>query len=225
MPSLAIGQANDFVSLFDGSTLRGWEGDFSVFSVNEDAIVGGNLVDPRPKGDYLCTTEEYRNFELNIKAMVKGDQNSGVHFRSKRVNLNEVYGYQADIGFIPGRAIPILTVLTENDVDVESPYPLWGSLLDEFRPDPGRYRDPNAPYKLLAIADKGLVEQLLIEDDWNELTIMANGPSMEIYLNGVRTIEFTEEQDMPLDGLICLQVHNGPPSEAWYKDIDIRVID
>ncbi|MEL7341210.1 MAG: family 16 glycoside hydrolase, partial [Bacteroidota bacterium] len=41
--------------------------------------------------------------------------------------------------------------------------------------------------------------------------------------NGERVIDYTE-QDKSIDqsGIICLQIHSGPPSEARYKDIQIR---
>ena len=46
---------------------------------------------------------------------------------------------------------------------------------------------------------------------------------MRLKINGVQTIDYTEmDKSLEQDGLIGLQIHSGPPSEAWYKDITIE---
>jgi len=40
-----------------------------------------------------------------------------------------------------------------------------------------------------------------------------------------RQVDYTETDDsIASTGIIGLQVHGGPPSEAWYKDITIKEI-
>ncbi|HSM06724.1 MAG TPA: hypothetical protein VK858_19015, partial [Longimicrobiales bacterium] len=55
--------------------------------------------------------------------------------------------------------------------------------MDEFRPEPGRYPNPDLPYSLLAVADREVVEEAPAADDWNELRRLARGPKIEIWLN------------------------------------------
>jgi len=124
------------------------------------------------------------------------------------------------MGYIPGEFMPILTDI--EDIDISSPYPLWGSLLDEYRIDFQRYSDPNAPYRLLAVANKSLVESNLSPDNWNQVRIIANGKYIEIQLNDVTTVEYTEEGLVPESGHICLQVHSGSPALVEYKNILLR---
>jgi hypothetical protein len=50
---------------------------------------------------------------------------------------------------------------------------------------------------------------------------VATGPRLQLRLNGVTTVEFVEKGNVPVAGRVCLQVHSGPPAEAWYKDISI----
>jgi len=88
------------ISLFDGKTLAGWEGDLNWFRVENGAIVGGSLEKEIPHNMFLCTTNEYGDFELKleIKLLGPGD-NSGIQFRSRRIpGSTEVSGYQADAG-------------------------------------------------------------------------------------------------------------------------------
>jgi quinoprotein glucose dehydrogenase len=208
-------------SLFDGRSLDGWEGDETLFRVADGAIVGGTLEQPIARTGYLCTTQEFDDFELRLAARLEGGQNGGVQFRARRIpGTQAVAGYQADLGFIPGRFIPMLSDV--EDVDPDRAYPLWGSLLDESRQRPGRYPDAESPYRLLAVADHVVVEENLKPADWNEIAVTAIGPRIEIRLNGARTAEYVEPDELAQDGVICLQAHVGGPSLARYRDIEIR---
>ncbi|HVU90153.1 MAG TPA: DUF1080 domain-containing protein [Pirellulales bacterium] len=178
------------VKLFDGRTLTGWEGNLEMFRVQDGAIVGGMLDKRIPRNEFLCTTREYRDFELNARFKVLGKgANAGIQFRSKRVpNHHEVSGYQADLG--DG---------------------WWGSLYDESRRN-----------KILVKADLDAVDKVLKRDDWNDYRILAVGKRIQLWINGLATVDYTEPDDsIPQTGVIGLQIHGGPPSEAWYKDITI----
>ena len=212
-----------FIPLFDGHTLEGWEGDTSVFRVIDGALVGGTLEAPIEESKHLCTSQKFKNFELRITAKIEGQQNAGVGFRCERLQgSTEVAGYQADMGLLPAQYIPLVSDITDFKGEF---YPLWGSLLDEFRNDPGRYPDPENPYHLISVADRLLVESVLKTNDWNDVMIKAEGAQIKLWLNGVQTVDFFEEQDVPQSGLICLQLHSGEPSKAWYKDILILVLE
>ena len=133
----ADGQTHGAVRLFDGLSLSGWEGDTALWRVIDGAIVGGTPNAPVRQSAYLCTRAEFADFELRLRARLTGGPNAGVHFRSQRVpGSNEVAGYQADIGFAPARIIAELSGTVPGSLD--QLYPLWGSLADEFRPEPDR---------------------------------------------------------------------------------------
>jgi hypothetical protein len=87
----------------------------------------------------------------------------------------------------------------------------WGSLYDESRRK-----------KILAQADLEAVMKVVKQNDWNEYVIRAEGPHIQFWLNGLKTIDYTEADDsIARTGIIAVQIHGGPPSEAWYKDISI----
>jgi hypothetical protein len=88
----------------------------------------------------------------------------------------------------------------------------WGSLYDESRRK-----------KTLVKADSAAVDKVLHRDDWNDYVIRAQGKHIQIWLNGLQTVDYTEPDDsIEQRGIIGLQIHGGPPSEAWYKDIRIE---
>lgn len=191
-----------FVAIFDGKTLDGWEGDEKVFRVQEGAIVGGTLKEKIPHNFFLCTTKEYENFELRLQAKLVGEgANAGVQFRTKRIpNHHEVSGYQCDMGIMGGKNI-------------------WGWLYDESRRN-----------KFLVEGPHEEVARSMKSDGWNDFVIRCEGPRIQIWTNGIPTVDYTEktvdytekEENIARSGIIAVQIHGGPPSEAWYRNIRIK---
>ncbi|MBL7218705.1 MAG: DUF1080 domain-containing protein [Phycisphaerae bacterium] len=86
----------------------------------------------------------------------------------------------------------------------------WGCLYDESRRG------------VLVRADKEALAKVLKRDDWNEYVIRCAGPRIQLFINGLKTVDYTEKDaKIPSNGIIGLQIHGGAPSESWYKDIEI----
>ncbi len=186
-----------FVSLFDGKTLTGWEGDLKTFRVHEGAIVAGSLKNKIPRNEFLCTRQRYANFELRLEAKLVGaGENAGVQFRSERIpNHHEVLGYQCDIGMAQAKSI-------------------WGALYDESRRK-----------TFLAVGDHERIMARFRQEEWNTLVIRCEGMRIRIWVNDVPTVDYTEsEPDIARTGIIGLQIHGGEPSEISYRKIRIRVL-
>jgi len=198
----AIGTAEEkgFEPLFDGKSLKGWEGNLKMFRVENKAIVAGTLKTKIPHNDFLCTRREFENFELRLQARLIGKgHNAGIQFRSQRIPKHfEVKGYQCDVGDMNGRSI-------------------WGSLYDESR-----------RRKFLAQGDNDKVSPLVKlstvrADGWVNLVIRCEGPRTQIWVNGLQTVDYVEkDKGIPRRGIIGLQIHSGEPAEAWYRKIRIR---
>jgi hypothetical protein len=92
----ANARAGEATPLFDGKTLRGWEGDTHFWRAEDGAIVAGWLDRKQPHNDFLATTHEFGNFDLRLQYKVEGSNgfvNGGVQFWSQRVPDNfEVSG-------------------------------------------------------------------------------------------------------------------------------------
>ena len=184
-----------FVPLFDGKTLDGWEGKKEVFSVRERAIVAGSLKNPIANNEFLCTTKIYGDFELRLQAKLVGPgNNAGIQFRSQRIpNHHEVIGYQCDMG-------------------AWKPGVIWGALYDESR-----------RRKMLAEGEQAEIAKVLKKNDWNDLVIHCQGNRIQIWLNGYRTVNYTEKDaKIATKGIIGLQIHGGKPSMASYRKIRIK---
>jgi hypothetical protein len=58
--------------------------------------------------------------------------------------------------------------------------------------------------------------------EWNDYRIRAEGSRIQIWLNGVQTVDYTEtEPDIATKGIIALQIHGNSSSIVRYKDIAI----
>lgn len=192
---LAADDEPGFVSLFDGKTLDGWEGNLKVFRVQDGAIVGGSLKEKIANNEFLCSKKQYADFELRLEAKLVGKgENAGIQFRSQRIpNHHEVIGYQYDMGVGKGRSI-------------------WGTLYDESR-----------RRRALTEGDDGEIRKVLKPDGWNQVVIRCEGPVVQLWVNGLRTVDFREtEQDIAAKGVIGLQIHGGEPAEASYRKIRIK---
>jgi hypothetical protein len=187
-----------FTSLFDGKTLAGWEGKAGMFRVVDGAIVAGTLKERIPNNEFLCSTQEYGDFELRLQAKLVGTgENAGIQFRSARIpNHHEVIGFQCDMGRMNGK-------------------PIWGWLYDESRRK-----------KFLVESEPAPLSAVLKADGWNDIVIRCQGPRIELFVNGLKTCDYTEKEDnIARRGVIGLQIHSGPPAEASYRNIRIKKLD
>lgn len=88
----------------------------------------------------------------------------------------------------------------------------WGCLYDESRRKTVLAR-PNAEE----------LAKVLKPDDWNDYVIRCQGRHIQLWINGYQTVDYTEpDESIEQAGLLGVQIHAGPPSEAWYKDIVIK---
>ena len=73
--------AGSFVPIFDGVSLKGWDGNPKLWSVEDGVIVGRTSAeDPIPANSFLIWREgEVDNFELKFEFMIDGG-NSGVQY-------------------------------------------------------------------------------------------------------------------------------------------------
>ena len=59
-------------SLFDGESFAGWEGTSEMFRIEDGAIVAGRLGEPIAANAFLCSTDEFSDFELRVTIRLDG---------------------------------------------------------------------------------------------------------------------------------------------------------
>ncbi|MEL7531233.1 MAG: DUF1080 domain-containing protein [Bacteroidota bacterium] len=190
-PQLALAKG-ETLALFDGKSFKGWEGNQDFFRIEDAAIVGGSMDEAIPQNQFLCTEASFGDFELRLKVKFwPKNNNGGVQIRSERIpDHHEVIGYQVDVGYAGAEVV-------------------WGSIYDESRRN-----------RFVARAPAEAIDRLLREADYNDYRIRCEGKRIQIWFNGEQVVDYSEtEAGITQSGVICVQIHGGPPSQAWYKDI------
>jgi 3-keto-disaccharide hydrolase len=179
------------VAIFDGKTFTGWEGNLTIFRIESGAIVGGSLKDKIVRNEFLCTTRVYGDFELRLKFKLLGGDTAN-----------------AGVQFRTKR-IPDNHEVSGYQADMGAGW--WGALYDESRRN-----------KVLIGPDQEKMKEVVKPSEWNDYVIRAEGPRIQLWINEVQTVDYVEnDPSIESRGVICPQIHAGPPGEAWYKDITI----
>jgi hypothetical protein len=194
LPCALNGQASrppKAVAIFDGKTFDGWEGDLKIFRIESGAIVGGSLKDKIVRNEFLCSKKAYGDFELRLKVKLLGGDAAN-----------------AGIQFRTKR-IPNDHEVSGYQADVGTGW--WGALYDESRRN-----------KVLKGPDQAKMKDVIKNGEWNDYVVRAEGKHIQLWINGVQTTDYIEDDPkVETTGVVCPQIHAGPPSEAWYKDITI----
>ncbi len=189
--------ASEPQSLFDGKTLAGWdtiEADSKWWRVTDGMIAGGSLTEKVPHNTFLSTTDQFENFDLTLTIRIRGAGG----FINSGIQIRSI-------------RVPKSSEMSGYQVDAGPGW--WGKLYDESRRNKVIAEPQDA--KALAAAIK--------LDDWNEYRIVAEGPRIRSWINGVPALDYREaDASIPLEGHIGLQVHGGGKALVEVKDISIR---
>ncbi|MGD0778698.1 MAG: DUF1080 domain-containing protein [Candidatus Solibacter sp.] len=183
--------------IFNGKNLDGWDGDPTLWSVTDGAIVGSSDGKPFKVNTFLIYRGIYRNFILKADMKLRNN-NSGIQFRSEQIPGPNwiVKGWQADAS----------EVGDENSA--------WGNFYEER----GRSRT------MMKTSDQGwlIAKSVLHRGDWNSYEILADGEHVRLTLNGVVTIDTHESG--PLSGIIALQLHGGEPMRVEFRNMKLKLL-
>ncbi len=208
--------AGEFVSIFDGKTLDGWDGDPRFWRVEDGAVVGETTEEVPTKGNTFLVWEggEVADFELKVEFKIR-NHNSGIQYRSFPIEGKQwvVGGYQADFSS-----------------DHKWTGSAWGEKYKKMLAVRGEKTVVGEQGKARrVVAQVGDGEEILAhvdKDGWNEYHIIANGNQCIQKINGVVTAEFSESSEERLrSGLIALQLHGGPPMQVSFRNIRLRKLN
>jgi len=123
----------------------------------------------------------------------------------------KLLGEQANAGIqFRTRRLPDHYEVSGYQADMGQQY--WGCLYDESRRN-----------KVLADVSREQATEIVRANEWNDYIIRCQGDRIQLWLNGTQTVDYTEtDNTIERSGIIGLQIHGGPPSEAWYRNIRIN---
>lgn len=225
-------KAGDFVSIFDGQSLNGWEGDTSYWRV-ENGVITGEITPAKPleKNSFLIWKDgQPGDFEFKASFRISESGNSGVNYRSEKVAdvPFALKGYQADIDGknnytgqnYEERKRTTLAYRGENATINTQPN----------ANDPASFKanlKNNAWLSREVTGSLGTADELkthIKPGDWNEIHIVAKGNKLQHFINGVLMSEVLDNDaaNRSDKGFLGLQIHTGPPMKVEYKNISIK---
>src|SRR5262245_50114109 len=211
--ALVMDDHTGFESIFDGKTLKGWDGDPQFWRVEGETIIGESTVEKPVKVNtfLIWRAGQPKDFELKLEYRLNST-NSGVQYRS--VELPEVgkwvlKGYQADIDF-------------ENR--------FTGQLYEErgrgFLAMRGQMTHLQSGKKQIIANLRGgdELKALIKTNDWNQVHIIARGNVLTHIFNGHLMAQAVDEDgaNRALSGLLGFQMHVGPPMKLELRNIWLK---
>ena len=202
-----------FKSLFNGKDLTGWSGKTDYWSVEGGMIKGETTKENPTKSNTFLIWDggTVGDFIFKTKVRFSGN-NSGVQYRSERIGEAEDYavkGYQADLH---PKAEYFGMLYAEK----------WRGIVAK------RFERVLVDSEGTAevVGNVGDPEQQLIDTEWNELTIIAVGNRQIHQINGITTIDLTDNHpEAKRSGILALQLHAGAPMKVEFKDLQLQDLD
>lgn len=209
LSGLNAAQAGDWKVLFDGKTLNGWtqKNGTATYRIENETIIG-KTAEGSPNS-FLCTNENYGDFELEFDVKVDSRLNSGVQIRSitaEPKKADEKYGR------VNG---PQVEIESSAKTDSVSGYV---------------YGEATGRGWITADADR-VRHKAFKNEEWNHYRIVAKGPRIQVWINGEQISDLTDEGIFKTHptGFIGLQVHSIPketgPYEAAWKNIRVKTLN
>lgn len=210
--------AEGFVSLFDGKSLDGWDGNPELWRVEDGAIVGETTPDTHLKQNTFIVWRggEVGDFVLRLEFRMKGG-NSGVQYRSfeKPDEWGKwvMGGYQADIE------------AGDNYTGILYGERYRGILC--LRGDKTVIGTDHKPQVVGKIGDAKELQNAVKKEDWNTYEITARGFHFTHAINGTLMIDCTDDDtsDRRAAGLLGFQVHVGPPMKVEFRNIQLKRLE
>ncbi|WP_146512069.1 3-keto-disaccharide hydrolase [Thalassoglobus neptunius] len=191
--------ADDWATLFDGNNLEGWKPsrDNTQFAIADGVILGTSS----GQTHFLHTVETYGDFELEMEVKLHDtDLNSGVQIR---------------------------TSLTRKNAKGQLRESIHGPQVDLGK-SPGRsghiYNQGNGAW--ITPKEDWIRNELMVNGEWNKLRVMAVGPRIQTWINGIQVADVTDEEayEKYPSGVIALQVHGVKKSPEKPRHVSFRSI-
>ena len=212
----AVAAEKGFEKIFDGKTLKGWNGNPKFWSVQDGAITGQTTKENPTKGNTFIIWEgKTGNFDLRLDYKIIGG-NSGIQYRSFKADGPDEWrigGYQAD--FEAGDTFSGICY-GERFRGILS---LRGKKTTLTVGDDGKLKK-----EVEEFAKDADIAKAIKKEDWNSYRIVARNFNLTHYINDVKTTQVVDHdrKTRRADGLLALQLHAGPPMTVQFKNIRIK---
>lgn len=215
-----FGDHAGYVQIFDGRTLKGWDGDPSVWRVEDGALVGESTNAKPVDHSYISFHGfEVKNFDLKLEIKVENGGGSGIQYRSKTglpwrqnrpgkmpYNLNWLMtGPQADFWYPvnPGAAIYTGQFYSENT----------GLGILAWRGQVVESSIGKRPRLVGKIGNRSALGGYVRVNGWNQYMVIARGGTFIHIINGQLMAVYLDDDPKSSNnqaGLIGIELESTP---------------
>jgi hypothetical protein len=221
-----------YQQIFDGETLKNWDGDPAVWHVEGGAIIGESTKEKPVGNSYIAFRGfEARDFDLKLEIKVENGGGSGIQYRSKT-------GLPWRHPLRPGMDAPKLDwMMTGPQAD------FWFPVHERASEWSGQFYSENTglgivawrgqvvesapggnPKLLGAIGDRTALGGYVKVNEWNQYLIMARGGTFIHVLNGQLMAVYVDDDAASSNnqtGLIGIEIE-GAPSKVSVRNVWIK---
>ena len=185
--------SDGFVELFNGKDLTGWNA-LENYEVIDGAIVGTCY--PGNPSTYLSTQrDDYDDFIFTCEVKWEELGNSGIQFRSQ----------------LKGKA----TVGPQFEMEDAKKNRGWSG---------GVYgQSCGGFYYPLWLDAHEEVRNAVNYDDWNRVTIKADGTNIKTWINGIPAANLNNDEF--LKGFFALQIHSGKKGKVHFRNLKVKELE
>ncbi len=221
-----------YVQIFDGTTLKNWDGDPAIWHVEDGAIVGESTTE-KPVGNSYIVFRGFdsTDFDLKLEIKVEHGGGSGIQYRSKTglpwrrptpsgqppPNLNWMMtGPQADYWF---PVAPYAAEWSGQFYSENTPPGIVAWRGQVVETSPGDF-----PKLLGNIADRTALRGYVRVNGWNQYLIMARGGTFIHVLNGQLMAVLVDDDPASSNnqtGTIGIEIESAP-AKVSVRDIWIK---
>jgi quinoprotein glucose dehydrogenase len=190
----AAASSSGWIDLFDGTSLNGWVhmNGAHRFTVEDGAIVGRTVESSASVNSFLCTLQEFADFELELETAIDVVTNSGIQIRTQvRPVAMQGRSFEAAAGRVNGPQVEI----RRSYKGLPATGHIYGEAMGTNWLTAQQKIDAGHPH--------------FVNDGWNKVRIVAQGPRIQTWVNGQPVEDITNEAVFKTHprGFIGLQIH------------------
>lgn len=216
-------EGDDFIYLFSGDTLSGWEGDTTYWKIEEGVVVGetgSDKPDLKTNTFLIWKEDQPKNFELILEYRISDLGNSGVNYRSEILKDRPygMKGYQADIDGQNNYTGQNYEEMKRTTLGFRGEQVVISS------GEEGKSESNAWNLRKIISAEDSDELKTKISSDWNEVRILADNNRLQHYVNGVLMSDVIDNDTVNFkpEGYIGFQIHTGPPMKVEFRKVRIR---